>query len=38
MVAGGWIIFDEAEEELLQPIAEWEERFTQWKRENQDRR
>ena len=31
--AGGWIIFDEAEEESLLPIGEWEKRFDQWKRD-----
>src|SRR5215471_17785201 len=31
--AGGWIIFDDTEEESLLPIGEWERRFNRWKQE-----
>ncbi len=29
--AGGWIVFDDKEEESLLPVGEWEKRFAEWK-------
>jgi hypothetical protein len=36
--AGGWIIFDETEEELLLPMGEWKRRFNEWKQDAQQGR
>ena len=35
--AGGWIIFDDAEEEKLLRVGEWEQYFTKWKQETNHR-
>jgi hypothetical protein len=31
--AGGWIVFDDADEETLLPLSDWEKRFSTWKQE-----
>jgi hypothetical protein len=31
--AGGWIVFDDHEEESLLPMEEWEKSFTSWKQD-----
>jgi hypothetical protein len=37
--AGGWVVFDETEEESLLPMEEWTETFTNWKQDpNRGRR
>lgn len=36
--AGGWIAFDETEEESLLPMDEWKLRFSNWKREKKESR
>jgi hypothetical protein len=28
--ADGWIIFDDVQEEILIPMAEWKQRFKEW--------
>jgi len=30
--ASGWIVFDDAEEETLVPLDEWQRRFERWQR------
>jgi hypothetical protein len=32
-IAGGWIFFDDSDEETLLTIGEWQQRFDQWKTE-----